>query len=740
MRRWQKILVSLLVLLGLAATYIFWPEGVWPFVPRLGHLASAGDAYDARILRDSYGVPHIFGETDADAAYGLAYAHAQDDFLTIQQALLAARGRLATVYGIDAAPNDFMVQLFRNWEIVEDNYDAGLQPETKLLLEGYAAGLNQYAALHPQEVLTAELFPISSKDVVAGFVHKTPLFYGVENTLGELFEPERQRPVSEKGSAGIDGLPTETAVLPSFLPSLPITTRFGSNAFAVSPLRTADGETFLAVNSHQPWSGPVAWYEAHVHSNEGWDMVGGLFPGAPVVLHGHNRDLGWAFTVNSPDLVDVFVLEMNPDNENQYRFDGEWLDLEARQAPITVRLFGRFRWTVQREVLWSVYGPTVRQEHGVYALRFAGYGEVGLVEQWYRMNRATNFDQWQTAMREGPLPSFNVTYADKEGNIYYLYNALLPVRAEGYDWEQYLPGNTSETLWTDYLPFDNLPQVLNPVAGFVQNGNSTPFLTTTSADNPDPAAYSPTFGIELEMTNRALRARELFNGDESISFAEFEAYKFDMGFSEDSDVRGFVNALLAAPAPANADMQEALALLADWDLLTNLESEGATIGVLLLYFLHENEAAGLTSWKLVGHEVPLALLQQALGETVAHLREHYGRIRVPWGEVNRLRRGEVDLPLGGGPDVLHAIYGEFDEDGRIRGTAGDSYILLVSWAADGQIISRSIHQFGSATMDENSPHYADQAVIFAQRQLTPVWFDEADIRANLKQEYRPGEE
>ncbi len=125
---------------------------------------------------------------------------------------------------------------------------------------------------------------------------------------------------------------------------------------------------------------------------------------------------------------------------------------------------------------------------------------------------------------------------------------------------------------------------------------------------------------------------------------------------------------------------------------------------------------------------------------MTHLREHYGRIHVPWGEVNRLRRGAVDLPLGGGPDVLHAIYGNFDEDGRLRGNAGDSYILLVSWGADGQITSRSIHQFGSATQDENSLHYADQAPIFAQRQLTPVWFDEADIRANLEQEYRPGEE
>lgn len=725
MKTWQKILLSIAVLLACAAAYIFWPAGVWPFVPHLDYLADAGDPYDARILRDTYGVPHIFGQTDADAAYGLAYAHAEDDFLTIQQTLLAARGKLGTVYGRDAAPNDYMVQLFRIWDVIDANYDTGLQPQTKAILDGYAAGINQYAALHPHEVLNADMFPVTGKDIVAGFVHKTPLFYGVDHVLSDLFADERKHPVSQKNA--------ETS-------NLPITTRFGSNTFAVSPLRSANGETFLAVNSHQPWTGPVAWYEAHVHSEEGWNTVGGLFPGAPVILVGHNDNLGWALTVNDPDLVDVYVLDINPDNPNQYRFDGEWLDLEVRTAPITVKLFGRFHWTVKEEVLWSVYGPTVRRPHGTYALRFAGYGKVDLVQQWYRLNKATNFDEWRSAMRDGPLPMFNAGYADKDGNIFYVYNALLPIRAEGYDWEQYLPGSTSETLWTDYLPFDDLPQVLNPASGFIQNANSTPFLTTTSNDNPDPAAYSSTFGIDLGMSNRALHARELFGSDESITENEFIQYKFDMGYSKESDIGAFVAALRDVPPPDDADMEQALGLLQQWDLQTNPESEGATIGVLLLYFLHERTDLKLSTSKWVGHEVPTDILLEALGEVTAHLREHYGRINVPWGEVNRLRRGDVDLPLGGAPDVLHAIYGEFDEDGRLHGIAGDAYILIVTWDANGQVHSQSIHQFGSATQNTQSMHYADQSSLFSQRKLKPVWLTEADIRANLEQEYHPGEE
>ncbi|MCA9874715.1 MAG: penicillin acylase family protein, partial [Anaerolineales bacterium] len=649
-------------------------------------------------------------------------AHAEDDFDTIQLALAAARGQLGPIGGPDLAPNDFLVQLLRIPEVVSAGYPT-LAPETRALVEGYADGLNHYAALHADEAYPG-LFPITGQDVVAGFVHKTPFFFGVEEVIGSLFGEERPLPVATKEAAS----------------QLPATVRYGSNTFAVSPARSANGETFLAVNSHQPWTGPVAWYEAHVHSEEGWNTVGGLFPGAPVVLVGHNENLGWAFTVNSPDLVDVYVLDINPDNPNQYRFDGEWRDLEVRSVPIKVKIMGRLTWTVHEEALWSVYGPTVRQPHGVYAIRYAGYGEVGLVEQWYRMNKATTFEEWQTAMREGVLPMFNAGYADKEGNIYYLYNALLPIRAAGYDWQQFLPGDTSETLWTEYLPFDQLPQVLNPASGFIQNGNSSPFQTTIGAENPDPADYAPTLGIETGMSNRALRALELFGADESITAEDFYTYKFDMAYSADSDIPRYVDIIVNAPELQNEDtaVQQAMALLQDWDLRTDPDSRAAALMILTLNYVNDN--GHINPSKLVGADIDPELVVAGFQAAVASLQEHFGRVDVPWSEVNRLVRGDTDLGLGGAPDVLHAVYGELGEDGRFQGIAGDSYIMLVSWDAAGQVSSQSIHQFGSATLDDTSPHYADQAPLFVNRELKPVWLDEADIRAHLEREYRPGEE
>ncbi len=658
--------------------------------------------YDVRILRDTWGVPHVFGRTDPDVAYGLAWAHAEDDFQTIQGALLAARGRLATVLGREGAPNDYMVQLLRIPDVVDAGYERDLRPETRALCEAYAEGINHYAALHPDEAMP-DLYPARGRDLIAGFVHKTPLFFGLDRVLRGLLEPA-----------------------PS--PGPPVTPT-GSNMFAVAPRRSADGFTRLAINSHQPWAGPVAWYEAHLHSETGWDAVGGLFPGVPLILHGHNRNLGWAHTVNKPDLIDVYALEMNAAHPSQYKLDGAWRELEVRTAAIQVKVLGPLTWTAHREVLWSVYGPVVRGPRGVFAIRIAGYGDVRPIEQWYRMNKASRFDEWLEAMRMNALPMFNVGYADREGHIFYVYNARLPLRSEGYDWSGIVPGNTSRTLWTESLPFDRLPQVGDPPSGFVQNCNSSPFHTTAGDGNPEPAAYSPAFGIETRMTNRSLRALELLGADEQITREEFDQYKFDVTYASASVVAARIGQLLAAPAPADPLTRQALDLLRGWDRAATADSRAAALAVMALAPADEAEA----------DLPPTSVLDERLAAAARRLQAQFGRIDVPWHDVLRLRHGTLDVGLFGGPDLLHAVYGRPGSDGRIAGVAGDSYILLVEWDREGRVSSRSIQPYGSATLDAHSRHYADQAPLFAACRLKPVWMDESEIRAHLEREYRPGE-
>ncbi|MEM7334528.1 MAG: penicillin acylase family protein, partial [Chloroflexota bacterium] len=305
---------------------------------------------------------------------------------------------------------------------------------------------------------------------------------------------------------------------------------------------------------------------------------------------------------------------------------------------------------------------------------------------------------------------------------------------------QYLPGNTSETLWTEYLPHSQLPQIFNPDSGFFQNSNNDPFQTTLNPENPDRDAYSPTLGITDPMSNRSLRSLELFGNDESITYDEFVEYKYDMGFHPDSDLIRAIHMILDAPAPADSAQNQAYNLLAEWDYQSNPENKSTAIAILTLYYLLENDNVDISVSNMVGGAFTQADAIDSFEKAVALMMENYGRIDVEWQEVNRLIRGDVDLGIGGAPDVLHAVYGDLGEDGRFRGIAGDSYVMIIAWDADGNLTSESIHQYGSATLVEDSPHYADQAPIFVQRELKPVWMDEAIIRENLNSAYAPGEE
>lgn len=701
MRRFLQLMAVLSALALAAFLTLAWN----PAPPLPADLTPRAGTYDVRILRDTWGVPHIFGRRDADVAYGLAWAHAEDDFATIQGALLAARGHLATLLGRQGAPNDYMVALLRVEEQVAAGYP-GLSADVRALCEAYAAGVNHYAALHPKEAMT-RLYPVTGADVVRGFVHKLPLFFGIDQALGELFEGE-----------------------PPALGDLGGGSPMGSNAFAVGPARSAEGKTLLAINSHQPWEGPVAWYEAHLKSEEGWNMVGGIFPGAPLVLHGHNQSLGWAHTVNKPDLVDVYALEIDPENPRRYRMDGQWRELDERVAEIEVKLFGPFSWTFKRPVWESVQGPAVRlPDASTYALRYAGMGEVAQVEQWFRMNKAQDFETWRGAMEALAIPMFNTVYADASGRVFYVYNGRLSRRAPGFNWRGYLPGNTSATLWQESLTFEELPQVLDPASGFVQSCNNAPWNTTLGGDNPQAEDYPPELGIENRLTNRALRALALLGGDGEITVDEFAAYKYDTSYSPRSWMAELRDRTVALPPGEAPFFEEGRRVLAAWDLETDAKNLRTALAVMAFGPWFQDELEAISDLDL----------ETSVSQAASLLMEHHGSLEVPWGEVNRLVRGEVDLGLAGAPDVLHAVYGELAEDGRLRGVAGDAYILMVEWDAEGEVHSRSVHQYGSATLDETSPHYADQAALFARRELRPVWFEEADLRAHLEREYRPGE-
>ncbi len=698
-----------LLLFGALAGTALW--ALWPVPAEFdpAPLLAAAARYDVRILRERFGVPHVYGRTDPDVAYGLAFAHCEDDFATIQRVLLASRGRLASVDGADAAPADYLFHWFGVAEAVAAGYTTELSPEARSIAEAYADGANHYAALHPEDVLPG-VVPVRGQDVVAGFTFRTPFFYGLDRVVRPLFEEEKP----EALAAWLEA-PTWS---------------LGSNAIAVAPSRSADGATRLLVNSHQPYTGPVAWYEVRLHSETGLDITGGVFPGSPVVIHGANRKLGWASTVNTPDLADVYRLEIDPADPDRYRLDGEWRRLERAEVALEVKLFGRLTWTLRRELLRSAHGPAIRQPHGTYALRFAGMGELRHLDQYRRMSRAASFAEWQAAMRMQALPSVNFVYADSKGNIAYFYNAAFPKRVPDLDWQRVLPGDRSDLIWQEVLHFDAVPKVVNPRAGFVVNANHTPFRSTAPADAPDPAAFGPELGIESRMTNRGLRELELFGGDDSITREEFRAYKYDKRYAEGSEAKRIVAEILAADFSGDADLAAGQELLRRWRGGAEADDPAAALAIL--------SATPVVVAKLQGKEPPS--VQGSYRAALRTLLRHHGRLDVPWGEVNRFRRGGLDLPANGGPDVLRALEDfELEDDGTYSVNSGDSLVMFVEWDREGRQSIETIHQFGSATLDAKSPHYTDQVELFLAEKTKTVPMDEAALRAQVERDYRPGE-
>ena len=323
------------------------------FALALGIVHAQVNPEDVEIIRDSYGVPHIYGKTDADTAYGLAWAHAEDNFLTIQKAYLAGNGVLSRWNGKKGIGADFVAQFIQSAETVDRLYHT-LSDEFVEVIKGYAAGLNSYAKHHPDEVLMPDFFPITPKKML--IYSQLQLF--ASNQGDKLLEAiftnridQYEKPIHEDV--------------------------YGSNLIALSSRKTKIEESFLTINTHQPLEGPTSWYEAHLVSEEGTNIIGATFPGAPCILTGANEYLGWTHTVNYPDKADVYQLEMK--NKTSYIVDGEEYQLVKKKAKMFLRFLG-LQIPIYKTFYQSIYGPALKNKSGVFAIRTPSTTNINALE------------------------------------------------------------------------------------------------------------------------------------------------------------------------------------------------------------------------------------------------------------------------------------------------------------------------------------------------------------------------
>ena len=655
-----------------------------------------------KIARDKWGVPHIFAKTDAEVSYGLAWANAEDDFKTMQLTMLAGKGMVGKLKGKDGASIDYVVALLHCREVVEEQYDKTLSPEYKALIEGYVAGINAYAAKHPEEVLLKGSFPTNTKEYMTSIVLSLSVISGVDGVLQKIFSGKIKT---------LDDFKTG-----------------GSNAFAISSSKTTDGSAYLAINSHQPLEGPVAWYEAHLCSEQGLNILGGLFPGGPVVFHGVNENLGWAHTVNYQDKIDVFQLEMSPNKKKQYRFDGNWEILEEKTVKLKVKI-GAFVLPIKKTAFWSKYGATVQTKQGTFSLRFGANQDIRGVEQWYRMDKARNFSEFYKAMQMTAIPGFNTIYADKHDTIFYVSNGKIPLREQGYDWQNTVQGNTSKTLWTSFHPLKDLPQYVNPASGYLVNTNHTPFNATGVKNNLQAKDFDPTMGYETKNNNRSTRFQELISQYEKLSYEDFKRIKYDNQLPEKLHFPIDVEALFQLNPVENADIQALIETLKTWNRKADVDSKGAAVFLIVLNYLGEEANK---KGEVISKEESIAALRHAN----TYLKQYFGRTDITLGDLQKLVRGDVEKPSWGLPDVITAMYSKSYKDGKLKVMAGESYIELVKFPKNGLPEIESVTNFG-ASGHADSTHYTDQMDMFLNKQTKKMTLDKAEILRTAERVYSP---
>ena len=657
------------------------------------------------IVRDNYGVPHIYAPTDAEVAYGFAWAQAEDHFKLIQEGYLAGNGLLGKLIGLKGAGADFLTQLIQSEETVDKYYNT-LDKKFIALAEAFAEGLNAYSKKHPEEILEKKLFPLTVKKLL-------------RYTQLQLF-------ISNEADKLVSGIVNNSLSWPYKIEE----DSKGSNFIAVSRNRTGSDETFLAINTHQPLEGPTSWYEAHLVSEEGTNIIGAAFPGTPCILTGANEYLGWTHTVNYPDKADVFALQMHPKKKDIYLVDGKPYTLEKFKAKLTVKFLG-INIPIKKKFYKSIYGPTLKNKTGVYSVRTPSTTNITAIEQWWKMNKATNFSEFYEALEMKALPGYNIGYADRNDTIFYISNGKIPIRAKGYDWTDVVPGNTKETLWDSYYDIKDLPQVVKPKSGFVYNANHSPFKSSSEADNPIAENFAKEMNFETYDNNRSTRLLQLLEEEERIDYKRFKRIKYDHQLPTPLQYNYMdLNPLFDMKV---ADYPEVSTLLTDiqnWDRITNPTSYGAGAYASLYYQL-------TPFYYQLGKDRVFTkeALYEALKITKAHLKTYFNAERIQLGEFQKLVRGDKELPIFGLPDVVTAMRGQPYKDGKIKITHGESYIGLVRFTPN-KTYFESVISFGNSRRPE-SPHYTDQMELYSNFETKTMSFDRSDVMKTAKRVYAP---
>ncbi len=676
---------------------------------RTADRARPGSGEKLKIYRDEWGVPHIYADSAAGAAYGLGYAQAEDRLDDIYKNVRQATGRMAEAFGKKHAEMDYIVRVFKNAELCRDYWDS-VPEELRTLGDQFMRGVEAYIAEHPDEVpeFACDLYGWQCGAVGRLMILQWP--------LGTIMDE-----VGRKDKA----------------PAM------GSNGWAVAPSRSAQGCAILLTDPHLTWEGIQVFYEARVHCDS-YDICGFFLVGSPLPALGHTGHVAWACTTGGPDTSDVYMMKLvDPNIPLAYKYDGAAKPLEVEVITVPVKDAEPYK----RPALYTINGPAVAEpdkEKGVlYVGKTPYFDQAGLFEQMYAMVLAGNCGEFYEALGMNQFMEQNVLFADREGNIQYVRTGRVPIRPKGYDWSVPVPGDTSDTQWLGIHDIADLVQIHNPEQGYFQNCNISPAIMMENSPMTPDKYKDYIYNVSWDYSNpRGRRALQLLSQDDSVTEEDAKAIAMNVyDLLAEPWQKALEQAVKAAGAQYmdNETFADTVETILAWDgKFTKNSAAAAIVRFWRLACEDQIDTVAVAAGKPLDEDDQKAMLD-LLDKTLAEMKNTYGTSGITWGDVNLVGRNGKYFPcdgadFGGGKnksnltETLLCIEGRElpGQPGKYVGHVGSESIMLSFLHKDG-IESYSCVMWGQSG-DPDSPHFVDQArELYSQRRFKPTWFTREEL-------------
>ena len=623
--------------------------------------------YNVSIDRDFWGIPYIKGKTDQDVAYGIGLVHAEDAYADLVELMPLYRGKNAIYNGLDSIDTDYLVRLLKIHSKVKDIGKQQLSQNILSMAQAYADGVNIYANKNPDKV-DLSIHPVTQEDVLAGSYIQHLFFAGLDRDLMQMTAQDET------------SIPT------------------GSNAIAINSTKTDSNASYLLINSHQPLSGPVGWYELNIESESGWHGHGGNFPGSFLINVGFNKNIGWGATVNRPDVMDIFELTINPDNADQYLLDDKWESFEIEEDKLAFKLFGFLRWSTKQKFRYSKFGPVIEINGKYFALRHINQSSFNEIEGWYEISKTKNVYEFEKQLAKRKIPSFNFVTMDSDRNIGYFYNGRIPNRNDALKARQIISSSSSKDIWDEKDLVNNLPKFINPSNGWIQSTNQNPF-SVMGEHSLKEKSMKKNVHFEQRLTNRSYVANELLSINESIDLDKFIAIKFDNSYSKNSRQYKYLESIMEYDTNLKLALQK-------WNGKTDFNNTNASLGMCFM----------AQEWISEMNSKPTPTYQAAKKECDSLFKEIQRNYTDPWSKINTISRGSRTYPIQGSVDTLRAVYGSPNSGTKsLNMSGGDGLFFIIAEEDSGKVIY-GMHNYGSSR-NESSVHYSDQTFLFSQEAL-----------------------